>query len=813
MTETSHVRSRRAALLGLILQALVSVAAYALHIYVQSIALYLLACFCACGVPIWFALLLVFRQHELAGLEELDLQELRREKQAVGGEGLFAEEGGGGLGFRVAAVRLEWMQRWLLPILGLVTAAALAGVGFWQWNVAGGGAADRDKWLPLVHSEVGLILTTLIALALFFFARYAAGLARVREWQMLRAGGSYMLASSLVAAAVMVALAIHLYQRTDAVERSFGFVVPWLMALLAAEIVLNFLLDIYRPKSPGTQARVCFDSRLIGLISEPGGIAKSLADALNYQFGFEVSQTWFYQLLQRTLLPLAVVGVIVLWLLSAVVVIQPYERGVVEHFGRQVNAEQPLESGLHFKRPWPWATVTKLNTDQLHQFMVGYETGEAPIEDPKQAAPLVELWTDEKHGGRKHFEFLISPPPERGADARQLARLELGQDEAKKAPVHMIRLLFVVQYKLRPDELDLFTRATEDPHELVRNMAWNEVERYVAAADVDQLMGPLRDEAGAALHARLQALCDREQLGLEIAYVGLLHVHPETSVAESFRAVVDAQQKKIAEIRAARVTESEILSEVAGNPNTALALAHAIDKMNHYTDLSDEVRDVIRAAGQDAQLAAQMLEPSRPVLQAGFEAELKLERAERNERRAAQDLELGAGTTASMRHAQTALELAQVERESAAKSAEESLRPVRESLARTHGDELARALLDACVADFGLRFWIGQTARQLEGLEGKAAVTLSQALAKRWEVELTTAGELTRLLNERVAYRAAPELYKRRRYLQALAGGMRAARKYFLAFEPGDRTIRLRLEMQEQARPDIESLTGADTGN
>jgi len=134
VSETSHVRSRRAALIGLFVQVLIALALFVLSIYVHSNAIALLAWYVAAGTPIWFVTLLVFRQHELAEFEKLDLDELRREKQATGGgEAMFAAEGGGGLGFLVAKTRLEWMQRWLVPIFGLVTGVLLAAIAVSNW--------------------------------------------------------------------------------------------------------------------------------------------------------------------------------------------------------------------------------------------------------------------------------------------------------------------------------------------------------------------------------------------------------------------------------------------------------------------------------------------------------------------------------------------------------------------------------------------------------------------------------------------------------------------------------------------------------
>ena len=106
MTETAHTRSRRASLSGLAVQLVAFVGILSIGGVSHSLALRYLAWFVLGGVPLWFVALLVFRQRELAALEALDLEELRRERQSAGGEALF-DEGG----FRIAETRLRWMQR------------------------------------------------------------------------------------------------------------------------------------------------------------------------------------------------------------------------------------------------------------------------------------------------------------------------------------------------------------------------------------------------------------------------------------------------------------------------------------------------------------------------------------------------------------------------------------------------------------------------------------------------------------------------------------------------------------------------------
>ena len=190
---------------GLVLQIVAVAAVFALGRGLHSAALDMLTLYLAAGIPIWFVTLLVFRQHELAGLEAMDLQELRRERQATGGaEALFDEGGSGGLGFMVAQTRLEWMRRWLIPFFGLLIGLYLAAVGIAGWFMLRG-RADAG-WPALDNVKIGLVLAALLMLLLFFFARYASGMARVPGWQLLRGCGSHMLGQAVAAMAIIVAL-------------------------------------------------------------------------------------------------------------------------------------------------------------------------------------------------------------------------------------------------------------------------------------------------------------------------------------------------------------------------------------------------------------------------------------------------------------------------------------------------------------------------------------------------------------------------------------------------------------------------------
>ena len=804
MAETSHARSRRAALAGLILQILTAVAAFLLSVYAQSRGLQALSMYLACGIPLWFVTLLVFRQHELADLEALDLEELRREKKATGGgEAMFGQEGGGGLGFMVAKTRLEWMQRWLIPIFGLIDAALLVSLGilaWWQCKIT----PDNDWRLILNKAEalqLGMVLTLLILLVLFFFSRYTSGMSRIGGWQLLRGCGSYMFGNAIATLAMIIVLGVLLYQKTTDWERYIAYAIPILMVVLGAETLLSFLVDIYRPRTPGVEPRACFDSRLLGMISEPGGIAHSLAEAVNYQFGFKVSQTWFYQLLQKAFIPLGIFGLAVIWLLTCFVVIQPYEHGILERFGRQVNAEKPLEPGFHWKWPAPFEICRKYNTDQLHEFYVGYRDFDQPDREKqrKQDKAWVELWTDTQHGWRDHFDFVSAPTP-----------VPSEAETGERAAQHLVRMVVIVQYRIKADELADYTRDARDPEAALRKLAWNEVVQFAASNHIDQLLGEARETGDRVLRERIAAQVAQMKLGLEIIHVGILHVHPTKQVAEAFRGVVKAQQEKIAEIRKARVTENETLSQVAGDKNRALALSQAIDEVQKNELTLNDWERALRDSGSIEQRIDPAIEAVRPLLEGQLEARWKLQNAHRGFDQIRRDFELGlGGSLQDQARAERAVKESENALAEADAKLQQALEPIRADLRKHYEEKVVEARIGWASTQVALDFWNARLEEYITGLEGQAAVTLAKAQASRWELEMRADAEVTRLENERHAFAAAPEIYKARSYLQVLTEGLKNARKYFLAFPPDKANVHVRIEAQEQPRTDITDLPTA----
>ncbi len=202
--------------------------------------------------------------------------------------------------------------------------------------------------------------------------KYSSGLARLRKQRLLRPGAAYLLLSAYAcwtAAAALAAVYFNFLQADFFVGRALCVVV----GLIALETLVGLVLEIYRVRLKGKDSRLLYESRLVGLLGQPEALITTAAHALDYQFGFKVSETWFYRFLEKALawLVLAQLGILVLS--SCVAVIPPGEKALLERGGRPVAGREVIGPGLHFKLPWPVDQVYRYRTEQIQSFIVGAE--------------------------------------------------------------------------------------------------------------------------------------------------------------------------------------------------------------------------------------------------------------------------------------------------------------------------------------------------------------------------------------------------------------------------------------------------------
>ncbi|MBW8041801.1 MAG: hypothetical protein FVQ85_17635 [Planctomycetes bacterium] len=505
---------------------------------------------------VWFVLFIQFHQRSLSEQEKLDMSQLA----AVAGKkdaAIFEAKGEHATLFAVAQRRLGILEKWFIPIFSILIAVYQTAIGLYLLKAH---SAHSDA-----GSEQSLLVAigmTAIAFVSFLISRYATGMSAEPRWKPLRAGGSFLLGIAVLSFFLALSLALVQF-KIFVVINIIDWVIPTLLVVLGVETALNVVLDIYRPRLKDQYSRSAFDSRLLGVINEPGGILRSAADAIDYQFGFQVSHTWFYKLLEKAIAPLVLFAAVTLYLLSCIIVVAPNEQAIIEHFGnpaKDSGSVRIVGPGLAFKWPWPIDIAYKYPMKRILEISIGF------VPKADQAYPEPLLW------GQTHYEeeysLIVASKQSSGASA------------AGAVPVSLLIAAVPVQYRVK--DLYSFIYKHNEPVRLLESICYRELTKFAASAKIEvddevtagpgvrqSLLGAGRAEAKQILTNRIQQAVDQAELGIEIVFLGLQGIHPPPKVASAYQKVVGAIQKKQALILNAQAHRNKTLTTLVGSVEEA----------------------------------------------------------------------------------------------------------------------------------------------------------------------------------------------------------------------------------------------------
>ena len=463
------------------------------------------------------------RLEERERLEKLEFDELKKSRSA---SALFTEDAET---FTARRSR-EQFERFFLPIFTALLFLTQAGAAWWLSKTLP--KAEPPK---LNAATMALALYALFALILFLLGKYSSSLARLEGQRLLRPGAGYLMLGAFMSglAATSEAATLCDFPKVDLyVAYGLGVV----LAFTAVETLVGLVLEIYRPRVKGQAARLLYESRLIGLFGQPRGLITTAAQALDYQFGFKVSDTWIFKFLKEAVLLIILLQLGALFFSTTFVIIDPNEQGLLEHFGRQGGGRATLEPGFHFKWPWPIDKVYRHQTRQIRSFTVG----EQP--DSDAANERTVLWT-KPHFKRGEGESSESP----GMLVASRSQTTQTNKNEKPVPANILTVSIPFQYQIT--NLVDWAYQHSDPDQLLQKLANREVIRYLVNVDMDSIMSDNRLAAAEEIRRRVQERANEAKLGVNIVFAGLQDIHPplgnkQTQVAASFEQVFSAKQQK-----------------------------------------------------------------------------------------------------------------------------------------------------------------------------------------------------------------------------------------------------------------------------
>lgn len=553
-------------ILGMVLQGALAAILVVYGIITKDHAAVTASAYTILGVPIWLALAIVFDQHRRERVEALEAEVLA---QQGGSTSVFDTAAGE---FRPAAKRLAAMHRLFLPIVSVVLGLAYLGAGYWRLTSARSFLATNDAPANPNDAHVtlgwGLAIGLLTGVIGFIFARFISGMAKQTIWSNLRAGAAAIVGTALMGLGIAVASFADL-AGSDAVRHTLPLVIPIAMIVLGVEVFANFLLNFYRPRKAGMMPAPAFDSRVLGFVAAPDRIAASISDAINYQLGFDVSSSWFYNLVSRSLGVLLAMAAVLLWAMSAVEIIEPHQRGIVLRFGA---FEREVGPGWHWKLPWPMERVEVPVYEQVdregHRSVIAETTtgvrvmqlGSLPPVDAKKAI----LWTNE-HAQEEVYQIVQPGASETKAGEKGSAGRDVALVSAE-IPLHYII-----------ENVELYDRLGEPAARdaIIGAVARREIVQFFSGQNVDEVLGGnpeflarrLRDQVNNALNQIPNG--NAKGAGIRAVFVGVNGVHPPRESADKFGFVVQAEQKREARFEDARKDRIKKLTEVVGSVELA----------------------------------------------------------------------------------------------------------------------------------------------------------------------------------------------------------------------------------------------------
>lgn len=756
-------RGKNVALAGAVLQTAVTIVAVVIWQLTGSRAVFAGLWFLLGGLGLWLLTMLLFYARQLAEQEDIELSELSELKtlNAGGGETIFSD--GEQMQLRPAGSRVVFLEKWIVPLLTLLFAGYQAGLGIVMLRHL----RNLDTGLEtfaIVSRAPGAVFLVIAGFAAFLFSRYTTGMSSRREWSLLRAAGSYTLVTSIFLWAGALATGLS-SAGSEFIDIVVAYVMLGVQLIFAAELLMYFVLDIYRPRSYGEEYRPSYDSRVFALLAEPSRVGHSIADTINYQFGFEVSSTWFYQLVSKAFVPLVIFGAIVIFMLSGVVIVNEGEVYIVKTFGRLRDGENStLNPGIHLKLPWPIGTAERFETGVTHEIVLGVGGAKAPMRT-KEGRELI-VWSEE-HGfsSRQEKDFLIAVPPRKKSDQ------ELASKDKGKAPtpsVNIIKLVVVIRYRVT-DPYKYGYRYTNS-RSVMEDVAREAMVQYCASATLDRRVGDdLRRPQGLMSFGRKAASRELKKriserlgpgnldIGVEVEYLGIASAHPPSSAVPEYEKVLESERLQDTQRFEAEARASNILADVSGDPAQALQLYLALHLAEVFEDLKNRktLPEVFESYAGDVEKEAE-----------GQIANLKKE--------IAREMLLG-------KKQQDVVD--------------------RRNLISSYESFLVR-LDDAKKDRLGFNYAAEIIASQkvvnllFGSLAGSPAKIIAAAQASRWEKELKAAAELTTYQRKLLPYYACKEVYMFDQYMNVLDETLPGKLKYVLGVDREKVQIRLNLESQ-----------------
>jgi len=286
----------------LIFQVILSLIFYIMYSKVKSPILLLESFYIGIGILISAILFLLFHQKYREKLELEEVEEIKKREGRI-----FKEEE---TLLLVSRVRLQQTEKYLVPIFTFITSFFLI---YGPIKLIFYFRSQKILYQPT--SVIPLLLIG-ITFPIFLLSRYILGMSKDKVWKDLQSLGSFLGVNAIFSFLTAISLTLKNFNLPK-VEWFIFYILSTLLIIIGIEYFLNIIASFYR--SPKVERRFPFDSKILYLLSVPEEVVPSFSEIIDYQFGFRITQTWFYQFIRKRIIPLLLIQITFLYLLTCIV--------------------------------------------------------------------------------------------------------------------------------------------------------------------------------------------------------------------------------------------------------------------------------------------------------------------------------------------------------------------------------------------------------------------------------------------------------------------------------------------------------------
>jgi membrane protease subunit HflK len=252
--------------------------------------------------------------------------------------------------------------------------------------------------------------------------------------------------------------------------------------------------------------------------------------------------------------------VLAVYWLSGVYTVAPGEVAVATIFGKEVRQE--ITEGLHYKLPWPFEAIEKVNLSEIRRIDVGAMSSEKSRLFPKKGLAEI-LPTAGGHSG--HGAPVTSPETSAAIESTPFS----AQNQFFTGDENILEIRMNIQYQIKDASDYLF--GMNSPDSLVPVAARTAVTEFFGRMPVEELLTVAKSQIQRRIAQRAQSMLDEYGAGLYIVNVNLQEVNPPEDVAQAFRDVASAREEKEEKINKAQGYWNTVIPEARGNAHKLIS--------------------------------------------------------------------------------------------------------------------------------------------------------------------------------------------------------------------------------------------------